>query len=164
MSSVMREVFAKFGRIAIVGGPRAGKTTALSHSDGRYALSTDKYLDEGVGWGDIPDAIVTELSSGGPQPREMLVSDLDEVEPPRGGRSEWRGGPQPRERWVVEGVQVARALRKGLQVDAVVYLRGTTQVLTPGQESMRKAVHTVFCDWRSGAIGARSIPVYWVLD
>ena len=48
----------------------------------------------------------------------------------------------------VEGVAVARALRKGLIVDAVVWLPTPHVPLSKGQETMRKAVKTVFQEWR----------------
>lgn len=52
--------------------------------------------------------------------------------------------------FVLEGVQVARALRKGLRADAVVYM-GLPKVtdLLPGQVSMAKGVETVLREWRS---------------
>jgi hypothetical protein len=59
--------------------------------------------------------------------------------------------------FVVEGVQVPRALRRGLEVDAVVWLRSAKVPLTPGQRTMAKAVGTVFEQWR--AISAGRVPV-----
>jgi tRNA A37 threonylcarbamoyladenosine biosynthesis protein TsaE len=50
------------------------------------------------------------------------------------------------ESFVVEGVQVARSLRRGLKVDAVIYLDAMHGA---GSQSMAKAVDTVFRDWRS---------------
>lgn len=51
--------------------------------------------------------------------------------------------------FVVEGTQVARALRKGLEVDAVVYLSAPkVSGRKPGQIAMAKAVHTILMDWR----------------
>lgn len=51
--------------------------------------------------------------------------------------------------FVVEGVQVARALRKGLTVDAVVYLSvSKIPSRMPRQIAMAKAVHTILTDWR----------------
>lgn len=50
-------------------------------------------------------------------------------------------------RWVVEGVQVPRALRKGLAADAVLWLGGARSALTSGQDIMRKGVETVMRDW-----------------
>lgn len=52
--------------------------------------------------------------------------------------------------FVVEGVQVPRALRKGLKVDCVVWLDQPKVAQTPKQASMSKAVKTVFDEWRGG--------------
>jgi hypothetical protein len=61
--------------------------------------------------------------------------------------------------FVIEGVQVARALRGprdgsvrklGLDVDAIIYLRQPKVPLAemlPGQLAMAKAVRTIFDDW-----------------
>ncbi len=57
------------------------------------------------------------------------------------------------ERFVVEGVQVARALRKGLQVDAVLVLERPKRALTERQAAMGKGVGTVLAEWRQGASG-----------
>ena len=53
-----------------------------------------------------------------------------------------------RERFVIEGVWVARALRKGMAVDAVIYLHRPRVKRIPGQIRMAKGVHTVFKQWR----------------
>ncbi len=49
---------------------------------------------------------------------------------------------------VVEGVAVPRALRKGMRVDAVVYLEGPHEELTKGQKAMAAGVWTVLKEWR----------------
>lgn len=52
-------------------------------------------------------------------------------------------------RFLIEGVQVARALRKGLEVDAVIFLtRPKVNHRKPGQIAMAKGVWTVFQEWR----------------
>ena len=43
-----------------------------------------------------------------------------------------------RERFVIEGVQTARALRKGLEVDAEIVLTEPKVEVTPGQKAMGK--------------------------
>ncbi len=58
---------------------------------------------------------------------------------------------------VVEGVQVARALRKGLQVDAVIWMGRPHVALSEGQERMAKGVQTVFQEWLTANAGR--IPV-----
>ncbi len=61
--------------------------------------------------------------------------------------------------FVAEGVRVAHALRKGLQVDAVVYLtRPKKRLEKPGQVSMSKAVRTVFDQWHAAN---RHVPVFF---
>ncbi len=50
-------------------------------------------------------------------------------------------------RFVVEGVQVPRCLRKGLRVDAVVWLDQPLVPLSEGQRTMMKGVRTVFLQW-----------------
>ena len=82
------------------------------------------------------------------------------------GATDWAGAPagimqmvaKSPDRYVVEGVQVPRALRKGLTPDAVVWL-GTPRVeLTPGQDAMRKGTETVMRDWMAN--GSAGIAVY----
>lgn len=60
---------------------------------------------------------------------------------------------------VVEGVAVPRALRKGMKVDAVVYIDGSHVPLTEGQRAMTKAVWTVLSEWRQTN---PDVPVYFV--
>lgn len=50
--------------------------------------------------------------------------------------------------YVVEGVAVPRALRKGLLVDCVVYLTFAHDRLTSKQTDMAKGCETVFQQWR----------------
>lgn len=49
--------------------------------------------------------------------------------------------------YVIEGVQVGRALRKGLPVDALVYLDQPMVDQNPGQVAMGKGILTVLRDW-----------------
>lgn len=52
--------------------------------------------------------------------------------------------------FLIEGVMVARALRKGMEVDAVVYLtRPKVRDRKPGQVAMAKGVWTVFQEWQA---------------
>jgi dephospho-CoA kinase len=50
---------------------------------------------------------------------------------------------------VIEGVQVPRALRKGMRVDAVLWLSTPRVPLTSAQAAMAKGVQTVFDEWRA---------------
>lgn len=77
----------------------------------------------------------------------------------------WPGIPQAvigavenMDKWLVEGVQVPRALRKGLAPDIVVWLPAALAPRTPAQERMAKGVATTFVDWaRDTNIEIRSI-------
>jgi len=61
--------------------------------------------------------------------------------------------------FVVEGVQVPRALRKGLAVDVVVYLtRPKVTERLKGQVSMAVGCRTVFDEWHAKN---RELPVYF---
>jgi hypothetical protein len=62
-------------------------------------------------------------------------------------------------RFVVEGVQVTRALRKGLQVDAVVWLDTPHVELTGAQQGMRTGMETVFREWQQMPEG-KVVPVF----
>ncbi len=50
--------------------------------------------------------------------------------------------------FVVEGVQVPRTLRKGLEVDAVIWLDSPVTDQTSKQRTMSAACRTVFQEWR----------------
>lgn len=50
---------------------------------------------------------------------------------------------------VVEGVQVPRALRKGMTVDVVIWLERPYTPQTPDQAIMAKGCRTVFDEWRA---------------
>ncbi len=60
----------------------------------------------------------------------------------------------PHSRFVVEGVTAARALRDGLEVDAVVHLTRVKTRLTARQRGLNKGTETIIRDWRSKASGA----------
>lgn len=47
----------------------------------------------------------------------------------------------------VEGIQVPRAMRKGMQLDAVIWTGAINPAATPKQQSTGKGVLTVFRDW-----------------
>lgn len=105
-------------RIAIAGGPRVGKTT--------LGLRLHELLPERrlLHTDDLIDRMAwSEVS-------DFIVRDL-------------AGDP-----WIVEGVRVVHALRKGLEADLVIWMDRPWVPLTPGQASMSKAVGTVFAEWR----------------
>ncbi len=51
------------------------------------------------------------------------------------------------ERFVVEGVQAGRCLRRGLAVDLVIWLERPHVELSEGQRRMWKACRNIFSDW-----------------
>ncbi len=55
--------------------------------------------------------------------------------------------------YVIEGVQVGRALRKGLPVDALVYLDEPKVEQSKGQVAMGKAIRTILADWVGRSTG-----------
>lgn len=114
------DVLRRYNRIAIVGGPRAGKTTLARLAD-RHVIHTDDYRTRT--WEAVPHAVIADI-------RDLEADSLS-----RGNR------------WIIEGVQVARALRKGLEVDVVLVLNEPLEDLTTRQEGMRKGVMTVLADW-----------------
>lgn len=76
------------------------------------------------------------------------------------GVVEWADQPEhvnrllaPLGRWVVEGVQVARSLRKGLLPDAVVVLMRPKVPVSKGQAALGKAVTLWLRDWRDAGHG-----------
>jgi len=113
--AVLATALQAHGRIAIVGGPRSGKTTLAQLVIDRPVIHTDMFRH--LPWGDVPGTIIRACA----------------VQP----------------RFVVEGVQIARALRAGLQVDAIIYLDDPKAELTKGQMAMQKAIATVFNEWRA---------------
>ncbi len=62
-------------------------------------------------------------------------------------------------RFVVAGMQVPRILRKGLEVDVVVWLNTPLGSLTPKQLSFSKGARTIFHTWRRAH---PEVPAYFV--
>lgn len=52
------------------------------------------------------------------------------------------------QRFLVEGVRVPHCLRKGMQVDCVVWMGTPHVLLSDGQKTMTKACETIFREWR----------------
>jgi len=106
-----------YDKIAFAGIPRAGKSTAMAE-----AMLID------------PD-------------RHFLATDAFMKEP-------WADAPllviaalEGRDRYLVEGVNVGRALRKGLAPDVVIWFHKAHVDLTPGQAVMAKGCRTIFTSW-----------------
>lgn len=112
-------------RILILGGPRCGKTT----------LSAKIALQQGIHFDDV--AHTDDLiGSGAWSDVSAKIADL------------WIPEPGP---WLIEGVAVARALRKwlsahpeGKPADTIYHLHEPRTVLTSHQEGMRKGCLVVF--------------------
>ena len=79
-------------------------------------------------------------------------------------RTEWEGVPTEVIKAcgtgpvIVEGVQVPRALRKGLSVDCVVWLERPRTLQTRKQLIMLAGIRTIFAEWASNNAGA--VPVF----
>ncbi len=66
------------------------------------------------------------------------------------------------EMFVCEGVQVARCLRRGLEVDVVVWMERPFVALTPGQHTMAKGCRSIFDEWlRMYGADNRNCRVIW---
>ena len=121
-------------RLAIVGWPRAGKTT-LALARARELSCVARHTDDLIG-------------------RLDWSAASEEV-------ARWFDEPGP---WLIEGVAVPRALRKwrlahpgeSPPVDTLIYLpRGRFCDLSPGQAAMGKGCDTVLAelaDWLSGVL------------
>jgi len=118
---VTQVILAQYRRVAVVGGPRTGKSTFARTVRDRPVISTDDYMD--LHWEDVPAKVIEAAGAAGAS-------------------------------FVVEGVQAARALRKGLEVDAIIVLTQPKVDLTPGQAAMGRGVMTVFNEWQSARPGA----------
>jgi hypothetical protein len=120
---------ARLSRIAIAGPPKHGKTTLADNiANGRPIIRTD----------DIDDELKRDRPELTPADRWALVSTLTVIRCER--LSEF----------VVEGIRVAHALRKGLTADAVFWC----DVPRDGFDAKRHAatargVASVFRDWRA---------------
>lgn len=115
-----KDVLAKHDRIAVVGGPRTGKTTLSRLTvDRRPVIHTDEF--KRAAWDAAPHLAIAEV------------------------HERTAGEKQPK--FVIEGTRAVSCLRRGLAVDAVVVLMEPLQELTPGQDRMRKATITKLASW-----------------
>lgn len=120
---------ARLSRIAIVGPPKHGKTTLADKiANGRPIIRTD----------DIDLELKRDRPELTPADRWALVSTLTVIRCER--LSEF----------VVEGVRVAHALRKGLAVDAVCWCDVPREGFDPTRHTATaRSVASVFRDWRA---------------
>lgn len=115
--SRFREVLGRFDRIALGGGPEAGKTTAFAVlAESHRVVHTDDWMEgglyhrAGMTWDD--------------QPRFIAAHCL------------------PLKRVVLEGVRVIGCIRAGWRPDALVWLTQPLVALTRRQETMRQGRET----------------------
>jgi len=128
------DLVARYNRIAVVGGPRTGKTTLVMTTvevDDRPVFHTDDLIGL-VEWADQPAVIIERCA--------------------------------PLDRYVVEGIQVARALRKGLEPDVVVVTTWPMVERTSGQKRLARAVDTWFHDWLAQRPDHGRALVWWLQD
>lgn len=121
------EIAQRYPRIAITGGPRCGKTTLANFA--KQSLS------------DRPVLLCEDF-------RAFDIATIPEA---------MIGATNGKSRFIIESVHLARALRKGMQVDAVIYLHKPRVPRIKGQITMAKGVHTVFKQWRDAN---RGVPVF----
>ena len=114
-------IIERYDRVALVGGPNSGKTTATQSVRGRPVIHATKF--HGMGWKNQPGLIRAEVKN--------------------------------QSRFVVEGVQVARALRKGLKVDAAIWMNPIPGRQSRKQETMTKGIKKIFLEWWASKPGAR---------
>lgn len=112
--SVLRTLQSHHARIAIVGGPRTGKSTLAGLVEDRPVIRTDNFRH--IEWSQVPAAIIERCKG--------------------------------LERFIIEGVQAARALRSGLVVDAVIYLDSAACERTDNHRNMAKGIESIFREWR----------------
>jgi hypothetical protein len=108
--AVMEGVVAIYERIAIVAPPKHGKTTLAKALKERYESLNVIHCDEYIS------------HSWTEQPLVIIEEVAKHKE------------------WLIEGVQVARAMRKGLRPDAVVVLEKQLQKHTPKQAQLARNV------------------------
>jgi hypothetical protein len=109
-------------RLVIIGGPHVGKTTLSERLSVEHGVTNVRHSDDvkHLGW-----------SESSAEASKWFDEQGD---------------------WVIEGVQMARALRKWLaanpdetlDADIIILDQVFGDPLLPGQEAMRKGVHTVF--------------------
>ena len=122
-------------RLVIIGGPHVGKTTLSERLSVEHGVTNVRHSDDvkHLGWSESSAEASNWFNAQGD--------------------------------WIIEGVQMARALRKWLaanpdeilDADILILDQVFGEILLPGQEAMRKGVHTVFRQIESELIrrGAR---------
>lgn len=115
------DLLQRYKRIAIVGGPETGKTTHYA------AMVTDRQVIHTDDWLSYPYEAVPEL----------VMAHVERLES-SGAKS-----------FLIEGAaQLARALRKGLEVDAVFLTTKPKVPRKPRQVATAKGTLKIVRDWR----------------
>ncbi len=116
----IEDILVDHEKIAIAGPPRCGKTLL---AEGFYGYTEEPWLL-------LPaDLLMHKTWEETPH---VIIDVLHHFE-----------------RYIVEGVQVGRALRKGLKPDIVIYLSHPHVEMSKGQITMAKGCETIFSDWVS---------------
>ncbi len=114
-----QDILKKYDRVAICGVVNGGKTTLSRLVRDRPVIHTDSFMN--VTWEDAPNKIF-----------EMVVRSIEHDD----------------KKFVVEGIQVPRTLRKGLEVDVVLWLNVPLEENSTRQNGMSKGSKTVLDEWR----------------
>ena len=95
--------------------------------------------------------------AGGPKSGKTTLSNLardHHVVHTDDYRDSWDTAPEDamkdlegHDKWIIEGIQVGRCLRKGLKPDIVIWSGEPRKALSPGQKVMSKGCKTIFHDW-----------------
>lgn len=108
----LRDVITRHNRVAVVGGPVTGKSvlTDYAHSVGKTVFHSDDFQFTHQG---VPWSEQSERL------RDAVIG---------------------RDRFVVAGIVADRAVRKGLEVDAIVLSEDSRKGLSKGQRTLKKQI------------------------
>lgn len=121
-SQAFCQLLHDYERIAIIGGPRTGKTSLSLSVVNRPVVHTDDYMH--FAWADAPQAINEECR----RHESFVLEGVQAARCLRGGKD---GNRAP------------------LEVDAVLWLDNTLCPVSPQQAAMAKGIKTTFADWLS---------------
>lgn len=93
-----------------------------------------------------PSTGKTELSGLVYDGRPVHHNDTAKHLPWEDQPSHWMEQTKDQDSFVIEGVHAVRAVRRGLQVDAIIHLTKPHKPQSAGQQSMHKGQHTILQD------------------